>query len=121
MIGSWPASVSGKWLHTIAIRNKVHDGAKMTGKSYRVPIHPVVLCVDPPDSNFKIIESIPVKSVITFPKKCTACHSSKLILQSHFDQEKWIKRIRWMQRTQKLWDLGDTEKPILAYLTKYYG
>ncbi|AUD07526.1 hypothetical protein CWM47_28405 [Spirosoma pollinicola] len=53
--------------------------------------------------------------------QCTVCHSSKLILQSHFDQEKWIERIRWMQRTQKLWDLGDTEKPILAYLAKYYG
>ncbi|GAB3641993.1 hypothetical protein GCM10027423_26290 [Spirosoma arcticum] len=53
--------------------------------------------------------------------QCTACHSSKLILQSHFDREKWIERIRWMQRTQKLWDLGDTEKPILDYLTKYYG
>lgn len=53
--------------------------------------------------------------------QCTVCHSSKLILQSHFGREKWIERIRWMQRTQKLWDLGDTEKPILAYLTKYYG
>lgn len=53
--------------------------------------------------------------------QCTACHSSKLILQSHFDRDKWIERIRWMQRTQKLWDLGDTEKPILDYLTKYYG
>ena len=68
VIGGWPASVSGKWLHTIAIRDKVHDGAKMTGKSYRIPIHPVVPGVDPPDSDFKIIESMPVKSVITSPK-----------------------------------------------------
>ena len=68
VVGGWPASVSGKWLHTIAVRNKVHDGAKMTGKSYRVPIHPVQPGVDPPESEFKIIESMPVKSVITFPK-----------------------------------------------------
>ncbi|MFD2934229.1 sulfite oxidase [Spirosoma flavum] len=68
VIGGWPASVSGKWLHTIAIRNKVHDGAKMTGKSYRLPIHPVVPGVDPPASEFRIIESMPVKSLITFPK-----------------------------------------------------
>lgn len=53
--------------------------------------------------------------------QCTACHSSKLILQSHFDRDKWVERIRWMQRTQKLWDLGETEKPILDYLVKYYG
>ncbi|WP_234737047.1 sulfite oxidase [Tellurirhabdus bombi] len=66
--GGWPASVSGKWLHTIAVRNKVHDGAKMTGKSYKVPIHPVEPGFDPPESEFKIIESMPVKSLITFPK-----------------------------------------------------
>ncbi|MBO0936497.1 sulfite oxidase [Fibrella sp. HMF5335] len=68
VIGGWPASVSGKWLHTIAIRNKVHDGAKMTGKSYRLPIHPVMPGIDPPESDFRIIESMPVKSVITSPK-----------------------------------------------------
>ena len=53
--------------------------------------------------------------------QCTACHSSKLILQSHFSREKWIERIRWMQRTQKLWDLGESEPAIVAYLTTYYG
>lgn len=53
--------------------------------------------------------------------QCTVCHSTKLILQSHFDRDKWIERIRWMQRTQKLWDLGETEKPILDYLVKHYG
>ena len=68
VVGGWPASVSGKWLHTIAVRNKVHDGAKMTGKSYRLPIHPVAPGVDPPASDFRIIESMPVKSVITYPK-----------------------------------------------------
>jgi hypothetical protein len=53
--------------------------------------------------------------------QCTGCHSTKLILQSHFDRDKWVERIRWMQRTQKLWDLGETEKPILDYLVKHYG
>jgi hypothetical protein len=53
--------------------------------------------------------------------QCTACHSSKLILQSHFSREKWIERIRWMQRTQKLWDLGESEPVIVNYLVKHYG
>ncbi|MGV3559451.1 sulfite oxidase [Larkinella arboricola] len=68
VVGGWPASTSGKWLHTIAVRNKVHDGAKMTGKSYRVPINPVPPGVDPPEDQFRIIEAMPVKSLITFPK-----------------------------------------------------
>lgn len=53
--------------------------------------------------------------------QCTACHSGKLIVQSHFSREKWIERIRWMQRTQNLWDLGESEPAILTYLVKHYG
>ena len=68
VVGGWPASVSGKWLHTLAVRNKIHDGAKMTGKSYKLPINPVEPGVDPSEDQFRIIESMPVKSVITFPK-----------------------------------------------------
>lgn len=53
--------------------------------------------------------------------QCTACHSSKLILQNRFTRDGWKEKIRWMQRTQKLWDLGETEPVILDYLVKYYG
>ncbi|MCZ6830249.1 MAG: molybdopterin-dependent oxidoreductase, partial [Gammaproteobacteria bacterium] len=41
VFGGWPASVSGKWLQRISIRNQVHDGPKMGGFSYRVPCEPV--------------------------------------------------------------------------------
>jgi len=53
--------------------------------------------------------------------QCTACHSSKLILQSHLTRDGWRQKIRWMQRTQKLWDLGESEPVVLDYLVKYYG
>jgi len=68
VIGGWPASVSGKWLDRISIRNKVHDGAKMEGHSYRVPAYPVEPGSKVPDADFRIIESMPVKSLITYPK-----------------------------------------------------
>lgn len=70
VIGGWPASVSGKWLSRISVRNKVHDGAKMEGHSYRIPKSPVAPGEDVPqtDQYFRIIESMPVKSLITFPK-----------------------------------------------------
>ncbi|MEM9313648.1 MAG: sulfite oxidase [Pseudomonadota bacterium] len=66
--GGWPASTSGKWLRRIDIRDRVHDGAKMTGSSYRVPCRPVAPGekVDPTD--MCIIESMPVKSLVTFPR-----------------------------------------------------
>jgi DMSO/TMAO reductase YedYZ molybdopterin-dependent catalytic subunit len=66
--GGWPASVSGKWLKKIVIRNQVHDGPKMTGTSYRVPCKPVAPGSEVPDEQMCIIESMPVKSLITFPK-----------------------------------------------------
>ena len=64
----WPASVSGKWLKKIVIRNQVHDGPKMKGTSYRVPCKPVAPGTTVPDDEMCIIESMPVKSLITFPK-----------------------------------------------------
>lgn len=68
VVGGWPASVSGKWLNRISIRNKVHDGEKMSGHSYRVPAYPIVAGGKIDDADLKIIESMPVKSVITYPK-----------------------------------------------------
>ncbi len=68
LCAGWPASVSGKWLTRILIRDRVHDGAKMTGKSYRVPCKPVAPGTDVADKDMCIIESMPVKSLITFPK-----------------------------------------------------
>ncbi len=66
--GGWPASTSGKWLNRIVIRNVEHDGPKMTGMSYRVPAYPVAPGTKVPASDMKIIESMPVKSIITFPR-----------------------------------------------------
>jgi DMSO/TMAO reductase YedYZ molybdopterin-dependent catalytic subunit len=68
IIGGWPASVSGKWLSRIRIRNIVHDGPKMGGDAYRVPCKPVEPGAAVKDEDMCIIESMPVKSIITWPK-----------------------------------------------------
>lgn len=52
---------------------------------------------------------------------CTGCHSSKLIIQNRASREGWVSLIRWMQETQNLWDLGDSEEEIVSYLTKNYA
>ena len=64
----WPASVSGKWLSKILIRDREHDGAKMKGQSYRVPCNSVAPGSEVADEEMCIIESMPVKSLITYPK-----------------------------------------------------
>ncbi|MEO9902885.1 MAG: sulfite oxidase [Nisaea sp.] len=69
VVPGWPASTSHKWLTRIQLRDRVHDGAKMTGKSYRVPAYPVSPGAKVADQDMVIIERMPVKSLITFPAK----------------------------------------------------
>jgi DMSO/TMAO reductase YedYZ molybdopterin-dependent catalytic subunit len=63
-----PASVSGKWLTKLEIRDRVHDGEKMGGDSYKVPKYPVAPGTKVPEEDMVIIESMPVKSIVTFPQ-----------------------------------------------------
>ena len=64
----WPASASGKWVNELLVRDRVHDGEKMGGSSYRVPCAPVAPGAKVADDDMCIIESMPVKSLITFPR-----------------------------------------------------
>jgi DMSO/TMAO reductase YedYZ molybdopterin-dependent catalytic subunit len=61
----WPGSTSQKWLNRIWIRDREHDGQGMTGTSYRVPIKPMVPGDKADPKNFRILESMPVRSIIT--------------------------------------------------------
>lgn len=64
----WPGSVSQKWLTRIWVRDQVHDGQKMGPTSYRTPRYPVAPGEEVPNEAFQIIESMPVKSLITYPR-----------------------------------------------------
>jgi len=64
----WPGSCSQKWLTRIAVLDHEHDGEKMTGQSYRIPKTPVAPGTEVADADMKIIESMPVKSIITAPQ-----------------------------------------------------
>jgi len=81
----WPGSCSQKWLTRIWVRDQVHDGAKMTGTSYRVPKYPVAPGQTVPEEDFRIIETMPVKSFISFPKSGVALSAGqrKLTVRGH--------------------------------------
>lgn len=68
IVPGYPASVSQKYLNRIWIRDKEHDGAKMTGDSYRLPAYPVAPGTEVPEADMVILTEMPVKSVITFPQ-----------------------------------------------------
>jgi DMSO/TMAO reductase YedYZ molybdopterin-dependent catalytic subunit len=67
VVPGWPGSCSQKWLTRIWVRDREHDGEKMTGQSYRMPAYPVAPGTEVADADMEIIQSMPVKSLITSP------------------------------------------------------
>ncbi|MFT5484394.1 MAG: cytochrome c5 [Halieaceae bacterium] len=52
---------------------------------------------------------------------CTVCHSARFIILQRGDRATWMAMIRWMQKTQGLWQFdGETEDTILSYLEGNY-
>ncbi len=71
VIAGWPGSVSAKWFTRLWVRDKYHDGPGMGATSYRVAIKPMVPGDKPVDGNFRDLESMPVRSIITSPANGT--------------------------------------------------
>ncbi|MCJ7465572.1 MAG: monoheme cytochrome C [Maribacter sp.] len=64
-----------------------------------------------------LVEAEGLMAVVT---NCTTCHSAQLVIQNRMDRDRWIATIRWMQKTQNLWGLGDNEAVIVNYLVTNY-
>ncbi len=67
IIPGWPGSVSAKWLTRIWVRDRYHDGQGMGQFSYRVAVKPMVPGDKADEKNFRDLESMPVRSIITSP------------------------------------------------------
>ena len=79
----WPGACSQKWLTRVWLRDRVHDGAKMTGTSYRVPGRPLAPGETLDEKDFVIIGSMPVKSLITHPATGLRTAAQTLDLRGH--------------------------------------
>ena len=111
--GGWPASVSGKWVQRISIRNKVHDGTKMTGTAYRVPCNPVAPGEKVKDEDMCIIESMPVKSIITYPKTGALINEGKALnIRGHaWAGELEVVKMEYSIDFGATWTICSVEKP----------
>jgi len=112
--GGWPASVSGKWLNRIRLRDVVHDGAKMTGQSYRVPNRPVAPGEIVGDQDMVIIESMPVKSLITAPKSGAVLKQERfLTIQGHaWAGDLKVKRMEYSIDFGSTWHTCKLTEPV---------
>lgn len=111
--GGWPASVSGKWVNRISIRNQVHDGSKMTGTAYRVPCEPVAPGALVKDEEMCIIESMPVKSLISYPKSgATIKEGQVLKIKGHaWAGELEVSKMEYSIDFGSTWNACTIEKP----------
>ncbi|MCK5440790.1 MAG: molybdopterin-dependent oxidoreductase, partial [Maribacter sp.] len=112
--GGWPASVSGKWVNRISVRNIIHDGAKMTGTSYRVPCNPIGPGEKVKDEDMCIIESMPVKSLITYPKSGAIIkEGNSLHIRGHaWAGELAVSKMEYSLDFGSTWNDCPIEKPI---------
>ncbi len=63
----FPGSAWQKWLDRVSLRPVEHDGEKMRGTNYRLPMEPVKPGEALDESRFAVITDMPVKSLITRP------------------------------------------------------
>lgn len=112
--GGFPASASGKWLKALSVRNKVHDGSKMESPSYRIPISPIEPGSSVDEDNMRIIESMPVRSIITYPKSGAQLpFGRKLNIRGHaWAGEEAVKQVEYSIDFGSTWQLCNLEKPI---------
>ncbi len=112
--GGWPASASGKWIDRISIRNREHDGSKMTGSSYRVPKTPVAPGEEVKDEDMRIIESMPVKSLITYPRSGAVFGLEKTLnIRGHaWAGEREVAKVEYSIDFGSTWKQCQLEKPV---------
>ena len=71
VVPGWPGSLSQKGLSRIWIRDKEHDGSGMGGFSYRTMKTPMVPGGKADEKDTQIMESMPVRSIISNPANGT--------------------------------------------------
>jgi DMSO/TMAO reductase YedYZ molybdopterin-dependent catalytic subunit len=121
--GGFPASASGKWLNRISVRNKVHDGTKMTGTAYRVPCKPVAPGAKVKEEDMCIIESMPIKSLITYPKTgATIKKGSSLSIRGHaWAGELEVAKVEYSIDFGSTWKICETQNVVNRFAWQHFS
>lgn len=121
--GGYPASVSGKWVNKISVRNIVHNGEKMTGSSYKMPKNPVAPGDMVKDDDMYIIESMPVKSIITYPKSgATLPLAKKLSINGHaWAGELEVAKVEYSIDFGSIWRTCELKKAVNRFAWQHFS
>jgi DMSO/TMAO reductase YedYZ molybdopterin-dependent catalytic subunit len=117
----WPGSTSQKWLRRIQLRDVVHDGPKMTGTSYRVPAYPVAPGTDVPKEDWVIINSMPVKSLITSPQTGQTISGRSLEVRGHaWAGDRWVTGLDISIDFGASWQAAELDPPANPYAWQHW-
>ena len=111
----WPGSTSPKWLKKIVIRDRIHDGMKMD--RYRVPKYPVKPGTSVPLEDMAIIESMPVKSLITNPQTgINIKQGTKLKIRGHaWAGDRFVQTVHVSIDFGQTWQKTNLKQPVNPY------
>ena len=116
VIPGWPGSCSHKWLTRVRLRDRVHDGPKMTGTSYRVPNRTVRPGEKVDEKDFVIINAMPVKSLITNPATGHKTPGATLEVRGHaWAGDRHVDDVRLSIDFGATWIETTLDDPVNAY------
>lgn len=111
VVPGWPGSCSQKWLTRIWVRDKIHDGEKMGGTSYRLPNRPVEPGEKVETADFEIIERMPVKSIVTFPENNAIVKGETEVRGHAWSGDRTIDALDVSIDFGATWQRADLDKP----------
>jgi len=121
VIPGWPGSCSQKWVTRVWVRDQVHDGEKMGGMSYRVPGYPVAPGAEVPTEDFVIIESMPVKSIITHPAGGEPTAGRTIEVRGHaWAGDRTVSAVDVSYDFGASWQSAELEQPANPYAWQHW-
>lgn len=122
IIPGWPGSASAKWVRRIELRDRIHDGLGMRGYSYRVNRYPVQPGTDVAEEDMEIIQSMPVKSIITKPASGTqSALGQPLTVRGHaWAGDLAVKGVDVSYDFGQSWHTAQLEEPANPYAWQHW-
>lgn len=121
VVPGYPGSASQKWLTRIQVRDQVHDGTKMGGYSYRLPAYPVAPGTEVPEEDMVVMESMPVKSLITSPASRTQHDGLTLDVRGHAWADGEVAAVHVSHDFGQTWAEAALEAPVNPYAWQHFS
>lgn len=120
VVPGFPGSTSQKWLNRIWVRDQVHDGPKMGGYSYRLPAYPVAPGTEVPEEDMVVMETMPVKSLITNPASGSQVPAAGFDIRGHTWADGEVAMVETSIDFGQTWQQAELDAPANAYAWQHF-